>query len=137
MAVSMVLGACSYQKDEPKAKGTSGKSGAKQVLNLIETQEIPTMDPALSADSLSAEVMNNTMEGLYRLGKGDKLVPGIATEFKKSDDGKKYTFTLRKDAKWSNGDLVTAKDFEYAWKRAINPDTVAKSAYMMYDIKKC
>lgn len=43
MAVSMVLGACSYQKDEPKAKGTSGKSGAKQVLNLIETQEIPTM----------------------------------------------------------------------------------------------
>ncbi|WP_242142285.1 MULTISPECIES: peptide ABC transporter substrate-binding protein [unclassified Bacillus cereus group] len=135
MAVSMVLGACSYQKDEPKAKGTSSKSGAKQVLNLIETQEIPTMDPALSADSLSAEVMNNTMEGLYRLGKGDKLVPGIATEFKKSDDGKKYTFTLRKDAKWSNGDPVTAKDFEYAWKRAIHPDIAAKSAYIMYDIK--
>lgn len=51
VAMSMILGACSYQKDEQSqanAKGDSGKSGAKQVINLIETQEIPTMDPALS-----------------------------------------------------------------------------------------
>ncbi len=48
---------------------------------------------------------------------------------------KKYTFKLREDAKWSNGDPVTAKDFVYAWQRAINPDTAAKSAYIMYDIK--
>ncbi|MFJ8530157.1 peptide ABC transporter substrate-binding protein [Bacillus sp. NPDC094106] len=137
LAMSMLLGACSYQKDESqaKAKGESGKSNAKQVLNLVETQEIPTMDPALSAESVSSRVMNNTMEGLYRLGKDDKLVPGVAKEYKKSEDGKKYTFKLREDAKWSNGDPVTAKDFEYAWKRAINPDTAAKSAYMMYDIK--
>ncbi|MEH7457813.1 peptide ABC transporter substrate-binding protein [Bacillus sp. JJ1127] len=137
LAMSMLLGACSYQKDESqaKAKGESGKSNAKQVLNLVETQEIPTMDPALSADSVSSRAMNNTMEGLYRLGKDDKLVPGVAKEYKKSEDGKKYTFKLREDAKWSNGDPVTAKDFEYAWKRAINPDTAAKSAYMMYDIK--
>ena len=72
----MMLGACSYQKDEPQAnaKGDSGKSGAKQVINLIETQEIPTMDPALSADAVSSRVMG-TMEGLYSLGKDDKLVP--------------------------------------------------------------
>ncbi|WP_259652784.1 ABC transporter substrate-binding protein, partial [Bacillus sp. BML-BC021] len=105
VAMSMMLGACSYQKDEPQAnaKGDSGKSGAKQVINLIETQEIPTMDPALSADAVSSRVMTNTMEGLYSLGKDDKLVPGVAKEFKKSEDGKKYTFTLREDAKWSNG----------------------------------
>ncbi|ADY20567.1 peptide ABC transporter substrate-binding protein [Bacillus paranthracis] len=137
VAMSMMLGACSYQKDEPQAnaKGDSGKSGAKQVINLIETQEIPTMDPALSADAVSSRVMTNTMEGLYSLGKDDKLVPGVAKEFKKSEDGKKYTFTLREDAKWSNGEPVTAKDFVYAWQRAINPDTAAKSAYIMYDIK--
>ncbi|MCT4572172.1 ABC transporter substrate-binding protein, partial [Bacillus thuringiensis] len=79
--------------------------------------------------------MTNTMEGLYSLGKDDKLVPGVAKEFKKSEDGKKYTFKLREDAKWSNGEPVTAKDFVYAWQRAINPDTAAKSAYIMYDIK--
>ena len=93
------------------------------------------MDPALSADAVSSRVMTNTMEGLYSLGKDDKLVPGVAKEFKKSEDGKKYTFTLREDAKWSNGEPVTAKDFVYAWQRAINPDTAAKSAYIMYDIK--
>lgn len=90
VAMSMILGACSYQKDEQSqanAKGDSGKSGAKQVINLIETQEIPTMDPALSADAVSSRVMTNTMEGLYSLGKDDKLVPGVAKEFKKSEDG--------------------------------------------------
>lgn len=136
LAVSMILGACSYQEDEPKAnaKGESG-SNAKQVINLIETQEIPTMDPALSSDAVSSRAMNNTMEGLYRLGEGDKLVPGVAQSHKKSEDGKTYTFTLRQDAKWSNGDPVTAKDFVYAWQRAINPDTAAVSAYIMFDVK--
>ena len=82
--MSMVLGACSYQKDESqaKAKGESGNNNAKQVINLTETQEIPTMDTALSADAVSSRVMNNTMEGLYRLDKGDKLVPGVAKSSK-------------------------------------------------------
>lgn len=138
LAMSMILGACSsYQKDEPQAsaKGDSGKANGKQVINLTETQEIPTMDPALSADAVSSRVMNNTMEGLYRLEKGDKLVPGVAKSSEKSEDGKKYTFKLREDAKWSNGDPVTAKDFVYAWQRAINPDKAAVSAYIMFDVK--
>ncbi|MEH6978343.1 peptide ABC transporter substrate-binding protein, partial [Bacillus pseudomycoides] len=137
LAMSMVLGACSYQKDESqaKAKGESGNNNAKQVINLTETQEIPTMDTALSADAVSSRVMNNTMEGLYRLDKGDKLVPGVAKSSEKSEDGKKYTFKLREDAKWSNGDPVTAKDFVYAWQRAINPDKAAVSAYIMFDVK--
>ncbi|WP_141439116.1 peptide ABC transporter substrate-binding protein [Bacillus cereus] len=137
VAMSMMLGACSYQKDEPQAnaKGDSGKSGAKQVINLTEVSEIPTMDTTLSSDAASSKVMNNTMEGLYRLGKDDKLVPGVAKSHTKSEDGKKYTFKLREDAKWSNGDPVTAKDFVYAWQRAVNPDTAAKSGYIMLDVK--
>ncbi|KEK24819.1 peptide ABC transporter substrate-binding protein [Bacillus gaemokensis] len=137
LAMSMILGACSYQKDESQAKaeGESGNSNAKQVINLTETQEIPTMDPALSADAVSSRVMNNTMEGLYRLEKGDKLVPGVAKSSEKSADGKKYTFKLREDAKWSNGDPVTAKDFVFGWQRAINPDKAAVSAYIMFDVK--
>ncbi|PEX54863.1 peptide ABC transporter substrate-binding protein, partial [Bacillus cereus] len=73
------------------AKGDSGKSGAKQVINLTEVSEIPTMDTTLASDAASSKVMNNTMEGLYRLGKGDKLVPGVAKSHTKSEDGKKYT----------------------------------------------
>ena len=67
LTVSM-LGACSYQKEDNKA-GAKEKSSNKQVLNLTETTEIPTMDTTLSTDATSSNIMNNTMEGLYRLGK--------------------------------------------------------------------
>ena len=89
----MMLGACSYQKmSRKRTQKDSGKSGAKQVINLIETQEIPTMDPALSADAVSSRVMTNTMEGLYSLGKDDKLVPGVAKEFKNQKTVKIYIY---------------------------------------------
>ncbi|RKI20863.1 peptide ABC transporter substrate-binding protein [Bacillus thuringiensis] len=138
LTVSMLLGACSYQKDDAKAKGkenTTSSSNGKQVLNLTELSEIPSMDASLASDSASSTALNNTMEGLYRIGKDQKRVPGIAEDVQKLDDGKKYIFKLRKDAKWSNGEPVTAKDFVYSWKRAVNPDTKATYSYIMFDIK--
>ena len=73
------------------------------------------------------------MEGLYRLDKDNKAAPGVAESYKKSDDGKKYTFTLRKNAKWSNGEPVTAKDFVFAWQRAVDQNTAAEYAsYVCY-----
>ena len=126
--------ACSYQKEDNKA-GAKEKSSNKQVLNLTETAEIPTMDTTLSTDATSSNIMNNTMEGLYRLGKDDKLVPGVAKSYEKSEDGKKYVFKLREDAKWSNGEPVTAKDFVYSWRRAVDSNTGAKFAYILFDVK--
>ena len=93
LAMSMILGACgSYQKDEQgaSAKGESGKANGKQVINMAETQEIPTMDPALSADAVSSRVMNNTMEGLYRLEnpvKNQKMVRSILLNYVKMRSG--------------------------------------------------
>ncbi|HDX9579868.1 peptide ABC transporter substrate-binding protein [Bacillus cytotoxicus] len=135
LTVSMILGGCGYSKDDSKAKAKGDTSNAKQVINMIETAELPTMDTTLTTDATSSSVMNNAMEGLYRLGKDQKIVPGVAESYEKSEDGKKYTFKLRKDAKWSNGAPVTAKDFVYSWQRAVNPDTTAKSAYIMFDVK--
>ncbi|MEH7461131.1 peptide ABC transporter substrate-binding protein [Bacillus thuringiensis] len=135
LTVSMILGGCGYSKEDSQAKAKGDTSNAKQVINMIETSELPTMDTTLTTDAASSSVMNNAMEGLYSLGKGDKVVPGVAESYEKSEDGKKYTFKLRKDAKWSNGDPVTAKDFVYSWQRAVNPDTAAKSAYIMFDVK--
>ncbi|AFQ13797.1 hypothetical protein IAW_01387 [Bacillus cereus str. Schrouff] len=71
------------------------------------------MDTSKSTDTLGAQILGNTMEGLYRLDKDNKPIPAAAESSTKSEDGKKYTFKLRKDAKWSNGDPVTAKDFVY------------------------
>ncbi|MFX3623381.1 MAG: peptide ABC transporter substrate-binding protein [Ectobacillus sp.] len=141
LAVSMALTACSgggektggtTKKEETKSEG---KLASKQVINLIENQEIPSMDSSIAKDSVSFIVLNNVMEGLYRLDKNNKAVPGVAEKYEKSEDGKKYTFKLRKDAKWSNGDPVTAKDFVFAWKRALDPATKSEYAYIMFDVK--
>lgn len=142
LVMSMALTACSGFWEKDKASTTpksgekeGGKLAAKQVLNLTESQEIPSMDSAKATDQVSFLALNNVMEGLYRLDKDNKATPGVAESYKKSDDGKKYTFTLNKNAKWSNGEPVTAKDFVFAWKRAVDKNTAAEYAYIMFDLK--
>ncbi|EEM53941.1 Oligopeptide transporter, periplasmic-binding protein [Bacillus thuringiensis serovar kurstaki str. T03a001] len=107
----------------------------KQVLNVTVSEEIPSLDTAKTMDGTSAHVMQNIFEGLYVLNDQDQSTPAIAKSFKRSEDGKKYTFDLRKDAKWSNGDSVTANDFIFAWKRAINPETASQYASMLFYVK--
>ncbi|MBC6972868.1 peptide ABC transporter substrate-binding protein [Bacillus sp. Xin] len=142
LAMSMALTACSTGGDKKTSTNSSGsdsKSGeklaAKQVLNRTETNEIPTMDTSKSTDTLGSQILGNTMEGLYRLDKDNKPIPAAAESSTTSEDGKKYTFKLRKDAKWSNGDPVTAKDFVYAWQRLLDPNTAAEYAFIAYYIK--
>lgn len=114
---------------------SDAKYAAKQVLNRTERNEIPSMDSSKSTDTLSSQIIGNTMEGLYRLDKDNKPIPAAAESSTKSEDGKKYTFKLRKDAKWSNGDPVTAKDFVYAWQRLVDPKTAAEYGFIAYSIK--
>ncbi|MCS6593195.1 peptide ABC transporter substrate-binding protein [Bacillus cereus] len=144
LAMSVALTACSGSGVEKKTTTTSNsgeekksdiKYAAKQVLNRTENQEIPTMDTSKSTDTLGAQILGNTMEGLYRLDKDNKPIPAAAESSTKSEDGKKYTFKLRKDAKWSNGDPVTAKDFVFAWQRLLDKNTAAEYAFIAYYIK--
>ncbi|WP_410979833.1 peptide ABC transporter substrate-binding protein [Bacillus cereus] len=144
LAMSVALTACSGSGGEKKTTTTSNngeekksdiKYAAKQVLNRTENQEIPTMDTSKSTDTLGAQILGNTMEGLYRLDKDNKPIPAAAESSTKSEDGKKYTFKLRKDAKWSNGDPVTAKDFVFAWQRLLDKNTAAEYAFIAYYIK--
>ncbi|MFC6118542.1 ABC transporter substrate-binding protein [Macrococcoides bohemicum] len=132
LAITMVLAACSGKK------GGSGDTagGDGKTLRLVASSDIPTMDSSLATDAVSFNVYNQTIEGLYTLDKDDKAVPAIAKgEPKISADGKKWTVELRDDAKWTNGDSVTAKDFVFAWQRALDPKTAAEYAYIMYDLK--
>lgn len=133
VATSGLLAGCGSTNE---SKGDTSSAGSvKQVLNLAASSEIPSMDTAKATDAVSFEVMTNVMEGLYRLGEGDVLEKGVAEDHTVSEDGLTYTFKLRSDAKWSNGDTVTAKDFEYAWKRVVDPKTASEYAYIMFDVK--
>ena len=93
------------------------------------------MDPSKVMDTIGGDMLNNTMEGLYRLGKDSKVEPGIATKTTVSKDNLTYTFTLRKNAKWSNGDKVTADDFVYSWRRTVDPKTQSQYSYLFEGVK--
>ncbi|CCK85285.1 Oligopeptide ABC superfamily ATP binding cassette transporter, binding protein [Lactobacillus equicursoris DSM 19284 = JCM 14600 = CIP 110162] len=100
---------------------SSTNSSEKQVMNTAVTSEISTLDSSKYGDTTSSEILQNSMEGLYRFNsKGQAKLAG-ATAVSRSKDQKVYTFTLRKYAKWSNGDAVTAQDYVTAWRRTVDP----------------
>lgn len=134
LVFSLFLTACGGGDDNAKDNG--GASGKEdQVLRLTDTAEIPTMDTTQATDAASFTTMNNVFEGLYRLGKDNQAVPGMAEDVQISDDKKTYTFKLRKDAKWSDGSPVTAHDFVFAWRKALTPETLSEYAYIFNGIK--
>ncbi|MDZ5607819.1 peptide ABC transporter substrate-binding protein [Bacillus pseudomycoides] len=133
LTLSVFLSACG-QKQETTSSSEKKKIASKQILNIVESGEISTLDSSIASDGFSYAALNNVMEGLYMPGPDNKPVPGAAESYKLSEDGKIYTFKLH-DSKWSNGDPVTAHDFEYAWKRAVNPETGSEYAHIMFDIK--
>jgi len=88
-----------------------------------------TLDPGLNGASDGGDVGNNTHEGLVREQAG-KVIPGMAESWTTSADGKTVTFKIRKDAKWSDGSDLTANDFVYSWKRAIDPATASEYSWI-------
>jgi oligopeptide transport system substrate-binding protein len=107
---------------------------ADKTLNLRDASDIPTLDVSLASDTVSSQALNNTMEGLVTIGDNNTILPGVATSWESSEDGLTWTFNLRQDSVWSNGDKVTAHDFVYSWKRTIDPATASTYAFIMYDI---
>ena len=87
--------------------------------------QFPTLDPQLNQDVSGFHVIRDLFEGLLSQDAKGRLVPGVATGYTASDGNTTYTFTLREDARWSNGDPVTAHDFVYAWRRAVDPATAS------------
>lgn len=117
------------------ACGQSKGASEKQVLNWMTSAEIITMDPSKATDATSFTQMENTMEGLYQLDKDNQAKEALATKAAQSKDGLTWTFDLRKDGKWSNGQAVTAKDFVYSWQRTVNPMTASQYSYIFSGIK--
>lgn len=114
-------------------EGASGDGEGKQEITVNAMSEPPSMDPALATDTTSGWVLDHLFEGLYRKNKNGEIEPALAEKTEVSEDNTTYTFTL-KDAEWSNGDPITAGDFEYAWKRVLNPETGSSFAFYMYYI---
>ncbi|GHP14206.1 ABC transporter substrate-binding protein [Lentilactobacillus fungorum] len=135
VVVTLLLAGCGKKQSVKNTGNLKANMAAKQVVNWSETEDLTTLDPSKLTQPIDITMVGNTDEGLYRLGKNHQLQPGIATKMTKSANGKVYTFNLRKNAKWSNGDPVVAKDFVYSWQRTINPKTASQYGYIFDGIK--
>ena len=104
-------------------------------LSWMTTSEIQTLDQNKMVDTTSSEQADNVFEGLNRLDNQGKIKPGVATKSTASKDGKTWTFTLRKNAKWSNGDPVVAEDFVYSLQRMLDPRTRSQQQNIYQAVK--
>ena len=102
-------------------------------ITIALSEEPPQLDSTRSTDAVSFVVLAHTMEGLIAYDQNDQLTPGAAERWEIRDDG--ATFWIREEATWSDGQPVTAHDFEFAWKRVLDPDTAAEYAFILYPIK--
>ena len=104
--------------------------GENTTLRLQLASEPDKLDPALNSSVDGACLAANSFGGLYTYDANGELTPNFATGYEVSEDGLTYTFAIRDGLKWSDGTPLTAKDFEYSWKRAAAPATAADYSYM-------
>ncbi len=110
---------------------TGEKLADDQTFSYRLLDDVPTLDPQLIEDVSGSHVARQLFEGLLNQDAPGNNIPGVAVEWTPSEGNTVWTFKLRDNAKWSNGDPVTAHDFVYAWKRAADPATASPYAWYM------
>jgi oligopeptide transport system substrate-binding protein len=133
-----LLASCGRREDLPSA-GQEIKMGSElapeQVLNHQIVADPSTLDPSLSTGVPAAHVLDDLFEGLVTLSEDGSTTPGVAASWETTADGKTWTFHLRDNARWSNGQPVTANDFVYAWRRQVDPATGSEYAQALAPIQ--
>ncbi|WP_027417372.1 peptide ABC transporter substrate-binding protein [Aneurinibacillus terranovensis] len=133
LALSLALTGCGGGASSNGGGSSSGNIAS--VLHINNQDEPGTMHPGKAEAMTETWPIEHLFEGLMTKTPDGKIVPGMAKEDPKvSADGKTYTFTLRDGLKWSNGDPLTAHDFEFAWKYALAPSTASQYAYQLYSV---
>ena len=120
---------------ETSSSAEAPSAGGEKIVRTVSGGEPGSLHPALAQGTHESVILDHVYEGLMKRNENSEIVPGMAESYTMSDDGLTYTFKIREDAKWSNGDAVTAKDFEVAWKYALAPETASDYAYQLYYIE--
>lgn len=133
-AAVSALSACG-SSSSTAASAASGAAGtSSSALNIMLETPVQSLDPQVATDGTSFEVIADFTDGLMQMDANGAAVPACAESYELSEDGKTYTFHIREDANWSNGDPVTAQDFVFGWQRAVDPATASEYSYMLSDI---
>lgn len=137
VTLAAIVSACGESDDRPtEIGGVSGtERAAFQVLRQGNGAEPQTLDPHRAEGVPASNILRDLFEGLTSEQPNGTLVPGAAERWVVSDDGLVYTFFLRKEARWSNGDSVTAADFVYGLRRSVDPATLSQYSSILHPIE--
>jgi oligopeptide transport system substrate-binding protein len=118
------------------AAPAGGGGGREKILNIGNGAEPQDIDPAVTTGVPEARIISTLFEGLVtHAPSGNGVAPGVAERWKTSADGREWTFHLRADARWSNGEPVTAQDFVRTFERTLTPEFGAEYAYFLYHVE--
>ncbi|WP_440617647.1 peptide ABC transporter substrate-binding protein [Cysteiniphilum sp. 6C5] len=129
------IAGCGNNKHQSSQAADQFAPKGKDTLVRANGSEPDSLDPARAQTNVAGQILGDIGEGLMSQNQKNEPVPGVAKSYTVSKDGLVYTFDLRKDAKWSNGEPVTASDFLYAFQRAVNPKTASEMAYKLAPIQ--
>jgi oligopeptide transport system substrate-binding protein len=136
----MLLGGCGAPdsgrtvRNMPVGGASGTELAAEQVLNKSNGAEPQTLDPHRAEGVPASNILRDLFEGLVSEAPDGSLIPGAAAAWQINADGTVYTFTLRADGRWSNGDPVTAADFTYGIKRSVDPATLSQYSSILFPI---
>lgn len=126
-------GSTDSKKTDAPVSSQEALASGENTLRLNLASEPKYLDPALNSTVDGGCLAVNSFVGLFTTNSDKEIVPALVDKYEVSDDQLTYTFTLKDGLKWSDGSELTAADFEYAWKRAANPETAADYSYL-FDI---
>lgn len=124
LALLLLVG-CGGQGDD------TGDTDADKTVTVVSSMDVISMDTAVATDGTSFIAQTMCLAGLMELDANQNPIPDLAESYTVSDDGLVYTFKIRDDANWSNGDPVTAQDFVYGWQRVVDPEIASEYNWIM------
>jgi len=144
LVIAAVCAACGGESGNGRTTSSNGRSvggesgtelAEQQVLHRGNGAEPQTLDPHRAEGVPSSHILRDLFEGLTAEAPDGTLIPGVAESWNVSSDGKIYTFQLRRDARWSNGDPLNATDFVYGFRRSVDPQTLSEYSSILYPIE--
>ncbi len=135
LVMSVAVAACSGVSADSEYFGRV-QPPEGQVMRYISGSEPESLDPPVSSGQPEARLYMALFDGLTDYDpKTSVPIPGVAESWEANEDNSEFVFHLRENARWSNGEPVTAGDFLYSWRRALSPELASRNAYLAYDIK--
>ena len=135
VAAFVLLMAVLAWASDATGNGASGDAldPATGTITVALSTEPPQLDSTRATDMVSGQVLGHTMEGLLRYDRFNRIVPGVAERWEINTE--RAIFHLREDARWSDGSPVTAHDFVFSWRTALDPATASEYAFILYAIR--